>query len=120
MSGLMDVTRFNDTVPGLKAFQDNDGDIRMTFSVGDSAPIVDVNFSNAARRALCFFGLEIPVEKYGVSDRSKLLADELAQVQAEIKTIESNDGLTKEADARLSELRSRESDLVEELQTATD
>lgn len=114
--GIFDVTRFNDTVPGLKTGVNRHGDICMTYQVGgEGPPIMDINFSNLARRVLAAFGLEEPkMEKYGVEDREGLMRKELADIQARIKTIESNE-MTKEASERLGQLRQREADLVDSL-----
>jgi len=112
---ILDVTQFNDNVPGLKTFQDEGGDIHTTVTLGDEGePFIDVNYSNLARRVLGAFGLKEPsVEKYAVEDPKDLQRKELAQVQAEIKTIEANDvGLTKEASVRLEHLRCRQTDLA--------
>lgn len=112
---IFDVTQFNDDVPGLKTFQDESGDIRTTVTLGDAGePILDVNFSRMARHVLGAFGLkETPVEKYAVEDAKELQRKELTQVRAEINTIEANSvGLTKEASARLAQLRGRQADLA--------
>ena len=110
----LDVTQFNDNVPGLKTFQDERGDIRTTVTLADQGePFIDINYSNMARRVLAAFGLEeSPVEKYAVEDVKDLQRKELTQVQAEINTIEANPtGMTKEASSRLDELRGRQIDL---------
>ena len=122
--GLLDVTRFDDNIPGLKAGQDEDGDIRMTFTPGGHGePIAKINFSSMARRVLALFGLKDPdMEKYAVEDRHDLQRRELAGVQSRIKTIQSNDKateMTKESSAALEELHKREAELVAELGTAS-
>ncbi len=117
---LLDVTRYNDNIRGLKTFQDEQGDIRTTFTpVGAEAPILDVNFSNAARHVLSLFGLKEPaVEKYGVENRKGLWQRELTQIDTEINMIKSQGpGLTKEASGRLQELQSRQTQLQEAMRS---
>lgn len=113
---LLNVTRFNNEFPGLKTFQDSSGDIKTTYSPNDGEPLFEVNYSNMARKVLEIFGLkEDTVEKYGADREGEMKAD-LKKVQADIRTCESNDtAMTKEASARLEELRKREGDLVDSL-----
>jgi hypothetical protein len=112
---LFDVTRYNDTIEGLKTSQCEDGDVRTTYTPGNSGePVLSINFSNMARRVLSAFGLEEPpMEKYAVPDVKALQEQELKDVRAEIQTLDANAvGLTKEASARLERLRTREEELV--------
>jgi hypothetical protein len=114
---LFDVRRYNDTIPGLKTDVDRHGDIRTTYEV-DGDQVLDVNFSELARKVLAALGLEeSPVEKYGVENKEAQQAAELVDVRARIKTIESNaaNEMTKEASAQLGELKRREADLAQEL-----
>jgi len=114
---LFDVRQYNDTIPGLKTDVDRHGDIRTTYEVG-GAQVLDINFSNLARRALAALGLEEPpVEKYGVENKEAQQAAELVDVRARIKTIESNGAneMTKEASEQLGHLKQREADLAAEL-----
>ncbi len=56
------------------------------------------------------------MEKYAVTDAKDLQRQELAQVKAEIQTLEANPvGMTKEASARLEHLRQRKAALDAEL-----